>query len=391
MDRGVKILIGALVAMVVTLAAFAAGLALGRDGPVGLSLFGSSDTGPDAIEEAFDKIRSESLNPPTEEELTEGAIRGMLEALKKKDDYALFYDREGFQSFRELTQGSFSGIGVYLDQDEKRLRVLSVLPGTPAKKAGLKPGDVLLSVDSDPVSEMTPDEAIARIKGPEGTRVSVTVLRNGKRLDFDMTRAQIPLPNLTGRIVQDDIGFIELFGFANGAGDDLRQEVDRLRDGGARGIVLDLRDNGGGLFTEAVRVASVFIESGEIVTYRERSSSESVYDATGDAFEDIPLVVLVNERSASASEIVAGALQDRDRAEIVGTTTFGKGAVQEVLQLNDSSALKITIGTYVSPSGSQIEGRGIEPDVVVDSGYRAQRRRALAVVEDLVSSSSVGG
>ncbi|MDQ3987044.1 MAG: S41 family peptidase [Actinomycetota bacterium] len=391
MDRGLKILVGVLVALVVTLAAFAAGLALGREGPGGLALFGSSETSLDPIEDAYDTIRSESLDPPTEEELTEGAIRGMLEVLKKKDDYALFYDREGFQSFRELARGSFSGIGIYLDQDEKRLAVLSVLPSTPAKEAGLKPGDVIFSIDSHPVSEMTPDEAIARIKGPEGTQVSLTVLRSGKRLKFSITRAEIDLPNLTGRVTQDDIGYIELFGFANGAGEDLREEVDRLRERGVSGIVLDLRDNGGGLFSEAVLVASVFIENGEIVTYRERSSAERVYDATGDAFQDIPLVVVVNERTASASEIVAGALQDRDRAEIVGTTTFGKGAVQEVLQLDDSSALKITIGTYVSPSGRPIEGQGIEPDVVVDSGYRAQRRRALALVENLVNSSSIGG
>ena len=397
MDHTSKVIIVVLLIVTGALGIFAAGLTLGREIRDDLPLFGSGgESNLGAIEDAYDTILEESVNPPTEDELSQGAIRGMLEVLKKNDDYALFYDREGFRSFEELSTGSFSGIGVYLDQSEEDLHVLSVLPGTPAQKEGVKPGDTLYSIDGDLVSEMTPDEAVARVKGPEGTEVSLVFERGDERVDFVITREEIALPNLVGRVVDGDIGYIQLFGFANGAGDELRSKVEDFVSRDVNGLVLDLRDNGGGLFDEALEVASVFIEEGEIVTYRDKTTGSRVYEAEGDAFQGIPLVVLVNERTASASEIVAGALQDRDRAQLVGETTFGKGAVQEVLQLSDSSAIKLTTATYESPDGGTIEGEGIRPDVSVPtddtrSGYRTQKKRALALLRGLVSSSSTGG
>jgi carboxyl-terminal processing protease len=397
MERSSKVVIIVLLIVTGALASFTAGLTVGRGTSGDLPLLGSSDASDlDAIEEAYDTILEESVNPPDADELSRGAIRGMLEVLKENDDYALFYDREGFRSFQELSAGSFSGIGVYLDQSEEELQVLSVLPGTPAEKEGVKPGDVLYSIDGDLVSEMTPDEAVARVKGPEGTEVSLVFERGDERVDFEITREEIALPNLVGRVIDDDIGYIQLFGFGNGAGDELRSKVEDYLERDVSGLVLDLRDNGGGLFDEALDVASVFIEEGEIVTYRDKTTGAKVYEAEGDAFQGIPLVVLVNERTASASEIVAAALQDRDRAQLVGETTFGKGAVQEVLQLSDSSAIKLTTATYESPDGHVIEGEGIRPDVTVPSadtrsGYRAQKERALTLLKGLVSSSSIGG
>jgi carboxyl-terminal processing protease len=207
-------------------------------------------------------------------------------------------------------------------------------------------------------------------------------------VSFDITRETIELPNLIANRTPEGLGYIRLFGFSRGAGEQLRSEVEDLTEAGAEGIILDLRDNGGGLFSEGVSVASVFIEEGEIVSYKERSEPEVVYDAQGDAFEDVPLVVLVNEGTASASEIVTGALQDTNRAVVVGTNTYGKGSVQEVLPLADASALKLTIGAYFTPEGQKINGSGIEPDVEVDSDPATQKERAKEILQGIIISAS---
>jgi carboxyl-terminal processing protease len=235
---------------------------------------------------------------------------------------------------------------------------------------------------------MSPDEAVARIKGREGTSVDLTVDRGGDTLSYTITRASIDLPNLKAGFTPERFGYVRLFGFARHAGDQLRAQVRRFVQAGAKGMILDLRDNGGGLFSEGVDVASVFIENGEVVVYREKDSEDVVYEAEGDAFQDVPLVVLVNSGTASASEIVAGALQDRSRAIIVGTRTYGKGSVQEIVPLLDSSALKLTTATYLTPSGHDINGSGIEPDVVVDASASIQRSRAIEILNGIVLSTT---
>lgn len=386
-----KILVAILAAVAVVVAAFTAGYSIGERGePQGRVI--ETTSGPRGLEligETFSTIMSTSVDPPSEEELARGAIKGMTRVLKKSGDpYALFYGPKAYRSFQELTTGQFSGIGVWVEERDGNLEILSVLPSTPALEAGLRPGDVIEAVEGQPVKEMSTDEAVARIKGKEGTDVTIGVRRGGEELSFTITRATIELPNLMANMTPDDLAYIQLFGFARGAADQVRAEVAELANEGAKGVILDLRDNGGGLFSEGLDVASVFVEEGEIVTYKEKSEPELVYDAEGDAYEDIPLVVLVNGRTASASEIVTGALQDRDRAIVVGTTTFGKGSVQEVLPLPDSSALKLTIGAYFTPDGTQINGKGIEPDVVVDAKPEVQKRRAVEILKGIGISSS---
>ncbi len=339
------------------------------------------------IREAYEKIRATSVDPPPADELARGAIKGMTDVLKENDPYALFYSPSGYRLVRELTEGRFSGIGVWLKDKEGRFEIVSVLPKTPALRAGLEAGDVLRAIDGVPIEELTLDEAVARIKGPAGTDVTVEVERDGRPLTFTLTRQTIQLPNVIASIVSNDLGYIRLMGFAKGAGDQLREETEALLEQGAKGIVLDLRDNGGGLFSEAIEVASVFIEDGEIVTYRERAAEDEVYEAEGEAFEDLPLVVLVNEGTASASEIVAGALQDRERALLVGATTYGKGSVQRILPLTDSSALKITSAAYLTPDGHNINGKGIEPDVEITV---KARRRAFQILRDIIVSAASG-
>ena len=391
MDKGVKALAILVALLVVGVGGFTLGATLADDRS-GITFFGTSEeSGQDVITEAIKTIRENSANPPSERELARAAVKGMLELVKEEDDYAGYLNQKAYKDFLDYSTGSFSGIGVNLSDHGKRLQILSVIPGTPAEEEGLKRGDVFVTVEGQPVSEMTVEEAVTRVKGPAGTEVSLEILRNGERLAFDITRDEISLPNLRGQLADGDIGYIQLFGFAKGAGEELRDEVDKLRADGAEGIVLDLRDNGGGLVTEAISVASVFIEDGEIVTYREAGAGDQVYKAEGDAFEDIPVVVLVNGGTASASEIVANALQDHERGQLVGTTTFGKGSVQGILQLPDSSAVKLTTGIYLSPDGEDINGTGIEPDVEIDAGRLAQRREAFSVLEQQVSAANSQG
>jgi carboxyl-terminal processing protease len=389
MERWQKVLIALLSAAVVALGAFSLGYSIsGGDKQIFAGSSGD-DAGLSLIEDVFSKIKSESVDPPSDEELVRGAVKGMAKSAKAAgDEFALFYSPKDYRSFQEVTTGQFSGIGVWLKDRSGQLEIVSVIPSTPAQRVGLREGDVIDSIDGEPVGSLNSDQAVNRIKGKEGTEVSLGIDRDGEQVSFDITRETIELPNLIANRTPEGLGYVRLFGFSRGAGDQLRDEVKELTEAGAEGIILDLRDNGGGLFSEGVSVASVFIEDGAIVSYKERSEPEVVYDALGDAFEDVPLVVLVNEGTASASEIVTGALQDTNRAVVVGTDTYGKGSVQEVLPLADSSALKLTIGAYFTPEGQKINGTGIEPDVEVDSDPATQKERAKEILQGIIISAN---
>lgn len=385
METWQKVAAAVVGAAVLLFAALSVGMVLGarmvaRTGPA------PTAEGSELIDDAYDKIQGSAVHPPSDEELARGAIKGMVKVLQRSDDpYASFYSPKGYETFQELTTGRFSGIGVWLKEKDGDLEIISVLPATPALEAGLEAGDVIRSIDGLAVSGMTSDEAVARIKGPEGSEVELGIERDGAATTYTIERETIDIPNVRVSSAGDDLAYIRLLGFSRGAGDQVRDQVDRSIDDGVDGVVLDMRDNGGGLFTEAIDVASVFIEDGEIVTYRERGD-EVVYEAKGDAFQDIPLVVLVNEGTASASEIVAGALQDSDRGIVVGTRTFGKGSVQEVIPLLDASALKITTAAYLTPGGRNINGKGIDPDVKVDAEPEVQRQRAVEILRGVVLS-----
>jgi carboxyl-terminal processing protease len=388
MERWQKVLIALLSGAVVALGAFSLGYSVsGGDGQI----FATDDGGEadlSLIEDVYSKIKSEAVYPPSDEALVRGAVKGMAKSVKDAgDDFALFYSPKDYRSFQEVTTGQFSGIGVWLKDRGGRLEIVSVIPSTPAQRAGLREGDVIDSIDGEPVKALNSDQAVNRIKGKEGTEVSLGIEREGEQVSFDITRETIELPNLIANRTPEGLGYVRLFGFSRGAGAQLRSEVKELTEAGAEGIILDLRDNGGGLFSEGVSVASVFIEEGEIVSYRERFEPEISYDAQGDAFEDVPLVVLVNEGTASASEIVTGALQDTNRAVVVGSNTYGKGSVQEVLPLADASALKLTIGAYFTPEGQKINGSGIEPDVEVDSSPATQKERAKEILQGIIISA----
>jgi carboxyl-terminal processing protease len=308
----------------------------------------------------------EALKPSDDESMTAGAIQGLLESLG--DPYALYFDPQDFEYFNSESDGEFYGIGVTIAERDGTVYVVSLIEGTPAEQSGLEPEDEVVSIDGVAKDRWDLEEVVSRVRGPEGTTVAVEVYRpdSEEKLVFEIERAKIELPNVMTRVIDGDIGYIRLLGFNNHAATDVRDAVVDLADEGAKGYVLDLRDNPGGLLDVSVDVASVFIEDGVIVRVEGGSEEPKEHRARGGAETDAPLVVLINGNSASASEIVAGAVQDYDRAVVVGETSFGKGSVQTVERLSFGGGIKFTIAHYVTPKGRVIDGGGVAPDVEVE-------------------------
>ncbi len=277
-----------------------------------------------------------------------------------------------------------------VEEDKRGLRVLRVFDGSPARRAGIEREDLIVSVNGRSIAGVNSEVATARIKGPEGTRVTLGVVKSGsgERKNVRVERERIEIPVARGRMVTHNgrkVGVVQLAGFSNGAHGFVRREVDRLLKQGAEGIVLDLRGNGGGLLSEGVLVASIFIEDGKIVSVRGRHRPNRTEDAIGDAIpKDVPVVVLVDRGSASASEIVTGALRDRKRATVVGTRTYGKGLVQEVIDLSNGGLLDLTVANYYLPGGETITRKGIQPQVKASDDPKTARDEALPVALDTV-------
>src|SRR3954469_23087166 len=303
------------------------------------------------------------------------------------DRFSNYFAPHDFADFQQATEGRFEGVGMTVEPVEGGLRVITVYEGSPADKGGLKSGDVITHVNGHSIAGASSEESTTRIKGPAGTDVKLTV-RSGKATRvLTLKRAEVAIPVVRSEMRRSNghkIADVHLAGFTAGAGDAVRAAVKKLLAQGAQGVVLDLRDNGGGLLNEAVSVSSIFIPDGRIVSTKGRARPEHVYEATGGAInQDIPVVVLVNDHSASASEIVTGALQDRHRAEVVGTRTFGKGVFQEIEPLSNGGALDITVGEYFLPSGRNLggggvkRGAGVTPDVQAKDNPKTAKDEAL--------------
>ena len=337
-------------------------------------------------EEAIDTLERDYYRKVDRKKLLDQSLEQAVGSLD--DRFSHYFAPRDFTDFQAATEGRFEGVGMTVEEIERGLRVLTVYKGSPADRGGLRPGDVITHVNGRSIAGESSEESTTRIKGPAGTSVKLTVRSKGETRELALERAQVEIPVVKAEMRRSNgrkIAHVHLAGFTSGAHGEVSSAVKRLLKEGADGVVLDLRDNGGGLLNEAVMVSSVFIPDGKIVTTRGRSRPEQVYEATGGAIDtDIPVVVLVNDRSASASEIVTGALQDRDRAKVVGTRTFGKGVFQEIEPLQNGGALDITVGEYFLPSGRNLggggvqRGAGVSPDVQAEDDPDTPKDEALA-------------
>jgi carboxyl-terminal processing protease len=339
--------------------------------------------------EIVETIQDNFYKPVDGSKLEDGSLNGIVESLQ--DPFSRYITPKEASEFQERVSGEFEGVGMSVEKDDRGLRVLNVFDGSPAADAGIHKQDLILSVDGRSIAGLTSDLATSRIKGPAGTKVELEVFTPGGEdsRTVRVERERIHVPVATGRVVERDghrIGVLRLAGFTNGAHGVLRRKVNKVLDDGAEAIVLDLRGNGGGLLTEAVLVSSIFIEDGKIVSVRGRERPERTDNAEGDAIDpDIPVVVLVDGGSASASEIVTGALRDRHRATVVGTNTFGKGLVQEVEPLSNGGYLDLTVANYYLPGGDTISTRGLKPQVKAFDKPRTKRDEALPVALDVLA------
>jgi carboxyl-terminal processing protease len=384
-------------ALLVVLAALLGGIWLGGHSaslPEPLRDFARDDDLA-VVDAAIERVHDDYYRDVGKKKLADEAIRGMVKGLD--DRFSNYFDPKEYARFREVTDARFSGIGVGVQPIERGLRIVEVYDGAPADKAGLRKGDVIVEAGGKQLAEVPEESATGLIKGREGTKVRLVVLRGGKRITKRVTRAQVSIPVVESETEKDDgkrYAHISLTQFSSGAHAEVYDALRKALERDVDGIVFDLRGNTGGLVEEARLVASAFLADGEIVTTRGRSVKPRVYRATGDPVAPkTPLVVLVDEGSASASEIVAGALQDRKRAKLVGTATYGKGVFQQVIPLDNGGALDFTVGQYFLPSGRNIggegiqRGKGLKPDVRVEDLQATERDEALDRALDVLGSS----
>ncbi len=338
-----------------------------RDARAGLSV--------DQVElfaEVVERIREEYVEPVDEATLVENAIRSVVADL---DAHSRFLNEDDYADILISASSHYSGVGLDVSVDDGRVTVVRPLEGAPAERAGILPNDVVVSVDDVPIDPDNTQEAIGRMRGEAGTTVTLDVMRDGEddSLRFALTRAEVRLTTVHTDYLGEGFAYIRLSSFTDGTGEELREATDELlSEHDLQAVVLDMRDNPGGTLGAAVEVADAFMEEGLIVRGQGRiDEARFVENATpGDVIDGRKLIVLVDRRSASASEIVAAALQENQRAQVVGERTFGKGSVQTVIPLADGGALKLTTSEYFTPSGRSIDGTGVEPDLVVEGGRR---------------------
>src|SRR5216683_2778777 len=320
--------------------------------------------------EVFERVRSEYVDDVSDNSLVESAINGMLTSL---DPHSNYLNTKNFNDMKVQTRGEFGGLGIEVSMESGLVKVVSPIDDTPAARAGLKPGDLITHLDGSPVQGLTLPEAVEKMRGPVNSELTLTVRREGQEpFDVKLTRAIIKIQSVRSHLESNNIGYIRVTSFneqtdvgLNNAMKNLKQQANNK----LIGVILDLRNNPGGLLDQAVAVSDAFLEKGEIVSTRGRRADDAQrYNARpGDIASGLPMAVLINGGSASASEIVAGALQDHHRAILMGTRTFGKGSVQTIIPLAGHGAMRLTTARYYTPSGRSIQAKGIDPDIVVEA------------------------
>src|SRR5699024_2937663 len=317
--------------------------------------------------EILNRVKQGYVEDVSDEELLENSIQGMLTGL---DPHSNYLDEDAFEELSITTSGEFGGLGIQVQMSNGFVRVISPIDDTPADEAGMEAGDLIIRINGDPVKGMTLTEAVNIMRGEPGTEITLTVLREDEDGPFEVTieRDIIEDKSVKSRMLDDNYGYVRISHFSNQTGDNLRKQIDGLKeeaDDSLDGIVLDLRNNPGGVLEAAVSVSDAFLDDGDIVSIRGRApnTDKSFAASPGDILDGRPIVILVNAGSASASEIVTGALKDNGRAIVMGQKTFGKGSVQTLIPLESGAAIKLTTARYYTPSGDSIQARGIKPDV----------------------------
>ncbi|HSE94424.1 MAG TPA: S41 family peptidase [Methylomirabilota bacterium] len=314
-------------------------------------------------------IQNQYVDETEPREVIQGAVRGMLRGL---DPHSSYMDPESYREMQVETSGSFGGLGIEITIRDDQLTVVSPIEGTPAARAGIQAADRVVRIEGLATKDMSLPDAVKRMRGPKGTKVTITILREGVREPFDvtLTREVIQVQSIKSQEIEPGIGYVRIRQFQERTAQDLVTGVERLdKTGRLAGLIIDLRNNPGGLLPAAVEVSEEFLGDGKLVVYTEgrvRSQNMRFMAHAKRPVTDVPLVVLVNQGSASASEIVAGAIQDHGRGLILGTTTFGKGSVQTIIPLPDGSGLRLTTARYFTPKGRSIHGKGITPDIVIE-------------------------
>jgi carboxyl-terminal processing protease len=319
------------------------------------------------LADVLERVKHDYVNPVDDHQLLQAAIRGMVSSL---DPYSAYLNGDEYDEVKISSSGQYSGIGIEVSMEDEEVVVVAPFEGSPAAAAGIRPGDVIATIDGIPVNTTNLADTIGRMRGKEGTLVKIGILREGSAepLQFTLKRSRVELRSVKAELLEPGFGYVRISQFSETTGDDLDAALKdlRTRNGAAlKGLVLDLRNNPGGVLEAAVSVSDTFLDSGVIVTAKGRTpESKFEMDATpGDALKGAPMVVLINGGSASAAEIVAGALKDNHRARLMGRTTFGKGSVQTVIPLSGERAIKLTTSLYYTPSGVSINHRGIAPDI----------------------------
>ncbi len=413
MNKNIRILLGLLVGGVLLAGAFSGGLIAGRFLPAsrqlpvinnflpnvpGVQPEQQSATPSDLqtlftpFWEAWNIVHQQYVDQPVNDELLmQGAIRGMMDALGDKQTF--YMEPQVYQNESSSLQGEYEGIGAYVDTDGDYLTIVSPIEGSPADLAGLKPGDKVIAIDGEDMTGVAPEQARLKVLGPEGTKVTLTIAREGESgpLEFAITRAKITIHSAEGKMLENDIAYIDINTFGERTTQELRLALGDLLKQNPKGMIIDLRNNPGGYLTTAVEVSSEFIDKGVILYEQYGDGRRDEHKALGNGqATDIPIVVLINEGSASASEILAGALQDYGRAKLVGVKSYGKGSVQNWVPLsNNQGAARVTIAKWLTPKERAIDHVGLMPDVWVEmtaADFEAQRDPQLdAAVETLLA------
>lgn len=353
----------------------------------GISYSKVNTTSLEGLEYTLSQFRSELekkyIGEINDEELIEGAVKGYVDALG--DPYTTYYTKKEMKTIMEETNGNFVGIGVYMTKDLEKNAILIIKPieNSPAEKAGILPGDLITKVDDVEYTGDKLEEASNKIRGEEGTKVKLEIYRNGETKTFELTRTKVVVSHVTTKVLNNDIGYIAISDFEGECASEFETKYKQLEKQGIKKLIIDIRNNGGGIVDEALKIANMLVDKDStLLITKDKSDKEEVTKATEKPIINIPTVVLVNEYSASASEILAGALKDNGKATLVGTKTYGKGIIQELHQLSDGSGLKITVSEYYTPNHNAIHKIGITPDVEVDLSEDVKQQTTIQEKED---------